>query len=949
MRDDHGLMERDSELDRLNTWASAASERRGEPLLVEGDPGIGKTALLGVAVTIARERGLRVVTARGGELEQEFAYGVVRQLIEPALATADSARRDRLLAGAASLAAPLVWPAQSDRAAPQPAPDPHAVAHGLYWLFANLAEEQPLALCVDDLQWADVDTQRFLVYLARRIEGMPITIVATVRLGEPAPVHGGFIDALRSTDGVARMELKPLSPTSVARWVADALGRQPEPGFSDACHELVRGNPYLLDELLRQLMASGADPTVATIERLRVGPSTAVSRGALVRIAHISHEAVALAQAVAVLGGNADRQHAAELAGISDHVALGVADALAEARILDPGRTLEFQHPLVRAAIYADLPTGRRLRDHARAARMLAASEAPPERIAGHLLLCEPLHEGWAVDALVAAAEFALARGAPDAAAAYLDRSLAEAPSPARRPAVLRMLGSAWFLAGDPVGSVRCLTEALDLTENADQRAPLALELSSMLAVFGRVEEAVALLEDAVSRLGGDGDLGRTLEAVLVGLAEMDVTTAAIVRDRVDGERLDGATPAQRLTLATLAFDHAKRGGDAAPAAAAMARRGLGGGVLFTEQVTDIPQFSYAVLSLLIADDFDAAQTAVDQHLAFARARGSLFSFGHASFLRSSLCLRRGALEEAVAAARDALNPALESGWPPPVLVSLGALIEARLEQGDSETAAAELAAAGIDEDGLAATTIYPLFLLNARGKLRVELGDLRSGVDDLLELGRRCEVWDMRNPSLFAWRSEAALALARLGDTTQARHLAAEELTLARACGAPRAIAIALRALSRIEDSPRGIELLQEAVSVTAESPAALTRAHALVDLGAALRRANQRSAARGYLSEGLGIAAGCNAYPLAQRAQEELRAAGARPRSVMRSGVDALTPSERRVCRLASEGLSNPEIAQSLFVTRATIETHLHAAYGKLGITSRGELADALKHKDP
>jgi DNA-binding CsgD family transcriptional regulator len=937
-----GLLERDAEVDRLQVWAEAAGERRGETLLIEGEAGIGKTVLLERAAAAAREGGARVLTARGGELEQEFPYGGIRQLLERELASLEDTRRERLLSGAASLAAAVFWPVQPERATPQPPPNPLALQHGLYWLLANLAEEHPLALVIDDLHWIDAATLRFLVYLARRLEAMPLAVVAAVRLGEPAGEHTRLIDALRFTDGVESMELCPLGPSSVASLVSQRLGRNPAPDFAAACHELVGGNPFLLDELLEQFTISEAERASANVARLRAVAPASVSRAALLRVARLSDRAVAFAQAIAVLGGGAERGHAAALAGIDNSDARQLADALVDARILADG-SLQFRHPLVRAAIYADLPEGRRAQDHAHAARVLADSGAPPDRVAGHLLLSDPLGEEWAVDALVEAAELALARGGPDAAATFLSRALAEPPQPSQRAALLHMLGSARFFAGDPAGALDCLGQALELTDRIDQRAPIVLQVGSMLSALGRSQEAVGALQDMIARVDGDDDMRSLLDGALIGLAELDVTTAGLVREHADGERLAGATHQERLMLATLAFDRAKHG-DSAPAAVAMATRALGDGQLFSEQPTDVPHFSFAVLSLVIADEFDAADAAIEHLMISARMRGSRFRFGQASSLRSSLCVRTGAIEDAVAAARDALSAALEAGWPPPVLISAAVLIEALLERGDPRAAAAELAAVTIDEEVLSGTTMYPLFLLQARGRLGIALGDVREGLDDLLELGRRCETWGIYNPALFAWRSEAALALAQVGDRGEAKRLAGEDVELARRFGAPRAIAMALRAQALAEQSPRSVELLEEAASVLADSPAVLTRAHVLVDLGAALRRANRRREARGHLLEGLELATRCDAGPLIERARDELRATGARPRRVQRTGVDALTPSERRVCLLAAEGLSNPEIAQSLFVTRATVESHLHSAYGKLEIASRNELARVL-----
>jgi DNA-binding CsgD family transcriptional regulator len=165
---------------------------------------------------------------------------------------------------------------------------------------------------------------------------------------------------------------------------------------------------------------------------------------------------------------------------------------------------------------------------------------------------------------------------------------------------------------------------------------------------------------------------------------------------------------------------------------------------------------------------------------------------------------------------------------------------------------------------------------------------------------------------------------------------------------GTARAIGMALRAAGLVHGGARGLELLAESVAVLEGSPARLEHARALTDFGAAVRRSGRRSDARAPLRQGLDLAEACGAAPLAERARHELRAAGGRPRRPRLSGAEALTASERRIAAMAVEGLSNPEIAQALFVTKKTVEAHLGSAYRKLGIHSRAELAVALRTDD-
>jgi DNA-binding CsgD family transcriptional regulator len=193
-------------------------------------------------------------------------------------------------------------------------------------------------------------------------------------------------------------------------------------------------------------------------------------------------------------------------------------------------------------------------------------------------------------------------------------------------------------------------------------------------------------------------------------------------------------------------------------------------------------------------------------------------------------------------------------------------------------------------------------------------------------------------------WRGWAAEGLRRLDRNDEARALAEEELALARRWGAPHAIGASLRVLGLVEGNESGMGLLREAVEVLAGSEARLEHARALVDLGAALRRANQRAEGRERLREGVDLARAVGAFGLVARANEEIAATGARPRRVLQTGLDALTASERRVAQLAAEGMSNKEIAQTLFVTIKTVEVHLSHAYRKLEINSRAQLDTAL-----
>jgi DNA-binding CsgD family transcriptional regulator len=236
-----------------------------------------------------------------------------------------------------------------------------------------------------------------------------------------------------------------------------------------------------------------------------------------------------------------------------------------------------------------------------------------------------------------------------------------------------------------------------------------------------------------------------------------------------------------------------------------------------------------------------------------------------------------------------------------------------------------------------------------ARGRLRVAQGRVAEGLDDFLGLGADLTRAIVTCPSYLPWRSEAALAQLALGERESAGRLAEEELELAQAFGGQRALGVAKRAAGVAAGGDRGALLLREAIEVLERGNAPLERARALADLGALLRRRNRRTEAREVLREALDTAHRAGARPLAELAEAELRATGARPRRVVLTGVDSLTASERRIAELASQGLTNREIAQTLFVTARTVEGHLTSIFRKLQVESRSGLQSVLEVATP
>jgi DNA-binding CsgD family transcriptional regulator len=349
-----------------------------------------------------------------------------------------------------------------------------------------------------------------------------------------------------------------------------------------------------------------------------------------------------------------------------------------------------------------------------------------------------------------------------------------------------------------------------------------------------------------------------------------------------------------------------------------------------------------ALGALAGAGALDRALQGTDEILAKARERGSALTVVTMSGLRANFAARRGDLAAAQADAQAALELApdlLGAEW---LVLAVAAAVRAGLDRDETPDSLRGM----IDRSGVRYDTEFmPSSQLRyASGVLRAAAGNHEAAIEELRGCGLGHPGLGGENPAMLPWRSAAALSLAELGRHDEARELAADELRRAQSFGAAPAIGIALRAHAVVGPPAERSQRLTAALEVLEPSPARLEHARVLVDLGATFRAAGQRTAAREPLLEGLTRAARCGATALERRARAELAAIGVRPRTTERSGEDSLTPSERRVAELAAGGDTNREIAQTLFVTEKTVETHLGRAFRKLDISSRRQLPDVL-----
>jgi DNA-binding CsgD family transcriptional regulator len=936
------LLEREAQVAALEALADAARHGGGRFVVIEGSAGIGKTRLLAEGRAIAGSAEMRVLAARGGEFEGEFAYGIVRQLFEPLLASASPDLRAELLSGPAALVEPLFGASRLAASQDASAEGSFALLHGLYWLAANVALQQPTLLAIDDLHWADTPSLRWLLYLTRRLEGVPLLVAAAARPPEGESRDPALVVELIADPEAAAIRPEPLGRASIAVLARESHGLEPDDAFCAAVETATGGNPLFVGAVLDAVAREGTSPTAEQVPRLLDIGGHGVSRVVGLRLARLQPEALALLRAASILGDGTELRQAAALADVNTSELGAAAAALVRLDLLRREDPLEFFHPVVRTAVYETLDVVERDAAHRSAAELLLKAGAQPESAAGHLLRVAPQDDPFVVSTLRRAAERSLAQGAADAAVGYLSRALAEQIDPVARAEVLVELGFAERRTNGPAAADH-LRAGLELLADRSRRCAVALELGRVLWFTDRVAEALAVFGRALDEVDRkrDPDLHELLLAELISSAWWVAQTYPIAEATIgelDLDALHGGLGSEML-LATIAH-YEYRLGLRRERAIELARRALVPGNL---PASGSLAFIYAVTALRGSGLPDEAVSIFNEAVAQARRRGDVFNVAYMLMWRGQCQTDRGDLRAAVADLREAIDLSVAHGmlaaWP----YNIGFLAHALLEQGEADEAARVIDQGDFPEQ-LPLDQFHLVYVGLYRGRLRIETGSPERGVDDLLQVGETVRRLPFDNPSCVPWRAWAAEGLRLLDRKDEARALADEELALARRWGDPYAIGASLRVLGLVEGGTPGIELLREAVEVLAGSEARLEHAHALVDLGAALRRANRRAEARELLREGVDLARRVGAFGLAGRANDEIAATGARPRKVIQTGLDALTASERRVAQLAAEGMSNKEIAQTLFVTIKTVEVHLSHAYRKLEISSRAQLDEGL-----
>ena len=783
-------------------------------------------------------------------------------------------------------------------------------------------------MLIDDAQWADSASLRFLGFLARRLDSVAVTVIVASRSGSRE--GGELLDDLLTASDTTVLEPKGLSESAVAELVRRSLGRDADEEFCAACHAVTAGNPLFVRELLRVLAANGTYPDTAAVASVRAAGPDAVRRHVVARLRRQPEDVRGIARAVAVLGDDTDLALVARQAGLALPAAAAAAGELIHCGVFERVNPPAFVPGVVREVVLSAIAAADSHAAHERAALILQEAGEPVARIASHLLRTIPDGQPGRVSVLLAAADQARKQGSPGSAAEYLLRARHEPPPAEMRCEVSRLLGTCEAQHLALADAEVHLREAFSLAGSPVQRALCAYSLARLRNGCGAPGEAVDLLAQAIADLPAEqSTLATELEAELIGFARADLSRRRELLGRLaDFQRRPGRLDA--ITDAQLSVEAAFSGAPASQVAG-LARRAL----VDDHLSPDKSAIWAAVHMLIVADGFDEVERRLTVALEGALRREHLFPtalvrafLARVSFLRGDLAQAREHVElgaQGLSAPSLAL-PALQATQ-----------IDLLVEEGRLDEAAA-VALDGMPPGGQEPVHVWQLWLLGARARLYAAQGRAEDALADAMTCGRLYQQWGGANLLDVPWRLAAAGAYRRLGDPDRAAALIAEHLELARSFGVARHVAVALSdAATLADDRVEAGRLLRGAVGLLKDSPARLELARTLERLGTSLLEDENCEEGWAVIRRAAELAAECRAPVLTERLQALLAGSGTRPSRPHLTGVRAFTPSERQVAQLAADGLTNRKIAEHLFLSEKTVEAHLSRAYRKLGVRSR------------
>jgi DNA-binding CsgD family transcriptional regulator/tetratricopeptide (TPR) repeat protein len=912
------LFGREHESARIAEVLDAARTRRSGALVVRGEAGIGKSALLNEA--IGRADGMQVLRARGVQSEVDVAYSGLHELLRPALSSIDAIPDAQAVALRAALAL-----------AAGAVPERLAVFGGALSLLAAVAEERPLLCVIDDAHWLDEASTAAMAFVARRLDADGIAVLFGVR----DPEIRAF-----TAPGIAELCLGGLDRSAARQLLATRLPPGAGSLVAEQVLEISRGNPLALIELPSDLTATRLAGQRPDGPRRRAG--TAVAHGFLRRLAHLPSstrrallvvaasdvdELRALSRAFAVLGLDPNTLKPAEQVGL-----------------VTLASSVDFCHPLARSAIYGAAEENDRRAVH-RALAVAADDAGEADRHAWHFAAAARGPNERIASALVRAAESARHRGGVWSEAKALERAARLTPEPQLRAQRLTRAGDAAFRAGRPELAEALLAEAvggeLDLHEFAHaqaRRACIRLER-------GELDDALHLM------IGGANELEptdpRAAATLLTNAAtaadhhRLDIPWSIELAERAWRLAGDGAIDDPELchiaSFQRLSAGRIRDAMDLAWRCAELVESDPGGGVVVAD----------AASTLLYAGEHAAARRLLDRAVAANRGAGAFGVLGYTLHIYAQVDWYDGYLQRAYGHALEAVQIVEELGTQQTLddCHSRLAMFEAVLGKESDSRGHAQRALESALQLGDRKNEVKAR---GALGMLALVTGDADAAPSQLAPAVGALEVGGVGNPNQFRIHPDLVEAYARLGRMEEAKSVAASLERQARATGIAWSLGAAMRCRALVVDADAAAEAeFQEALRFH-ERAGVFERGRTELCFGEQLRRRGRRRDSRMHLGAALEAFEGSGASPWAERARTELRASGLTLRRHQPAAREQLTPQELQIARLVAEGKTNRDVAATLFVTPKTVEFHLTRVYRKLEIHSRSELVRRMADEE-
>lgn len=917
---------RAAELRILEDMFAGCARSAGSVAVISGGVAVGKTRLLMTFSDRASASGATALHATCSRMESGVPLAMVSQLFHSARLSPENERRvARLLSEGAPTSSPAAPAAQSLA----------RVMYDLHAVLMELAERDPLVIGIDDVQYADTLSQRFLLYLVSRVRSAPVLVVVN-ELDCLPRVDPVFRAELLSHPHSRRIRLRPLSQRAVTDLLSDHLDTVTARRLASAYHAASGGNPLLVRALIEDYPSSARS---APEQEIVVGEAFGE---AVVNCLHRGGtQAMDVARALAVLGEQGAPAQVGHLLGIAAASVTQVLHALDAAGLFRAG---QFRHPVARAAVLDTMDAADRADLHARAARMLFETGAPVADIAEHVIAARLTGETWLIPVLRTAAKQALADNRVDLAIGCLELACHSCPDE-RQLAETRALLALVESRIDPTRALRHLPELVAALRQGHLSGHHATIPFKFLLWQGLFDEARSLLDQLRDRVDSQPDAGtvaalRTVRHWLVSSVPQLHSPLGQAPPERATERIMPATVSQEMRAAAVLATVLLQGADDEAI-------GCAEQVLQSFRADDVTfePVAQALMALIYADRVDRAATWCEVLLKETANHWAPGWQAALAAVRAEVAIRQGDLPAAEYHAHSALTQLPPQSWGVGVGLPLSSLLLARTEMGKYDEAAGQLSQ---PVPAVMLETRFGLHYLRARGHYYLATDRPRAALGDFLACGELMRTWRLDLPALVPWRSDAAQACLQIGRRRRARDLVDEQLSRPGA-GRSRARGISLRVLAATREPRQRPAVLNEAVELLQASGDDLELARALADLGHAYHTLGDDTRVRMTVRRALDLARKCGAEPVVHKVLRLDRTAtspppaGAAPGAV--NGFAMLSDAEGRVAALASAGHTNREIASKLFITVSTVEQHLTSAYRKLNVSGRVELSAALQ----